>query len=114
MIVDTLSDKGLTQLTQISNIIHPLPDFVKSASLPSQKEISELPATSFADVSGKRFPVHTKSAAYLSYAYFLKQQNDFDKTAATRIAGRFQQIASFWNMKDEFENMEKFFEKKSE
>jgi hypothetical protein len=75
-----------------------LPDFVKEGSVPTPDEVDKLPVTAFADQIGKKFPVHTKEACYLSYAYFKRQKQQFTKRAAQRIERKFNDMARFWDI----------------
>jgi hypothetical protein len=59
-------------------------------------------AEAFADSLDKKFPVHTKAAAYLSYAYFLKQADSMDPKSFTRCTLGFQHAADYWDLHNEF------------
>lgn len=65
--MDYVSDQNPRALFYLVDT-YELPEYVKSASLP-EEEIEKLPNHAFADVARREFPVHTKAAAWLSYAY---------------------------------------------
>ena len=95
---------GLTHLHHITKIVD-LPAFVKEGCVPTHDEVEKLPYTSFADQTSRQFPVHTKAACYLSYAYFLQQKDKFVKKAASRIERKFCDMADFWNMADAMDKL---------
>lgn len=103
MLIDFPSDSGGVHLHQITKIVR-LPGFVKEASVDGQREqLNELPSSSFADTFDRKFPIHTKAAAYLSYAYFLKQADKCaGDTQRTRIEQGFQKAAELWCLKGEY------------
>lgn len=88
-------------LTRLSNLID-LPEFVKQADITAEQDVSELPRSSFADIIDRKFPIHNKVSSFLSYAYFLRQRDDIEKNAASRLDGAFKSAASMWNLKAEF------------
>jgi hypothetical protein len=102
--IDPVSDMGLAHFHQITKVID-LPDFVKEGSVPTPEEVERLPHTSFADQIGKKFPVHTKEACYLSYAYFLRQKDSFTKRAASRIERKFNDMARFWDIEPSMDKL---------
>lgn len=78
----------------------PFPDWVKEAGWPTEDEVSGFPKTAFADVE-KEFPIHTKSAAFLSYVYAIGEHTKMasDKTFADKLDA----AAEFWDIKAEIE-----------
>ena len=102
--IDPVSDRGLTHFHQITKVID-LPDFVKQGSVPTPEEVDKLPVTAFADQIGKKFPVHTKEACYLSYAYFKRQKDQFSKRAASRVEQKFNDMGRFWDIEGELDKL---------
>jgi len=113
MVIDLPSDKGLAHFHAVSRILN-LPEFVKQADFTQQVETNELPTEAFADVLDRKFPIHTKAAAYLSYAYFLSQQDGLDKQASLRCAQGFDRAREYWGLHEEFEQTKKAMVKKAE
>lgn len=101
MIIDLPSDKGLTHFHSLSRVLN-LPEFVKEADFQEQIETKELPNGAFADPRDKKFPIHTKAAAYLSYAYFLKQLDKLSEGDIQRCDAGFAKAASYWSLKGEY------------
>jgi hypothetical protein len=103
MVIDLPADKGLAHFHRITSVLN-LPEFVKQADFEEQIATNDLPAGAFADPIDKKFPIHTKTAAYLSYAYFLDQcaQGKLDKKATQRCAAGFEKAAEYWNLLGEF------------
>jgi len=86
---------------RLTNSLPELPDFVKEASTDSCVATDELPSSSFADMINRKFPVHTKAAAFLSYLYFEDQKDKFTKEAAARINSKFGSAAEVWGIRTE-------------
>jgi len=105
MIIDLPSDKGLTHLQSISRILD-LPEFVKQADFGDQTETDDLPSSSYANQHDRKFPVHTKAAAYLSYAYFLTQKSDMPANVERTTYYGFQKAAGYWGLESEFTAIE--------
>ena len=95
---------GLTHFHQITKVID-LPEFVKEGSVPTSDEVGRLPHTAFADQTSKQFPVHTKEACYLSYAYFIRQKDKFTKRASSRIERKFNDMARFWDIETDMDKL---------
>jgi hypothetical protein len=108
MIIDLPSDNGLVHLGQISRIVE-LPGFVKEADVKEERETADLPRESFADPIVRKFPIHTKASAFLSYAYFLKQAADLQGLGRVRAELGFKKAASIWNLKGEFKHLREQF-----
>ena len=113
MVIDLPSDKGLAHFHSISRILD-LPEFVKEAEFTEQAETNKLPRDSFADSLDRLFPIHTKAAAYLSYAYFVKQRDTMDKQASFRCSEGFEKAKGYWGLHEDFEVIERELTKEAE
>ena len=112
MIIDLPSDKGLAHFASLSRVLE-LPEFVKEADFGEQIETKDLPRDSFALPWSRQFPIHTKTAAYLSYAYFLSQAKDMPTEECRLCTTGFQKAAEFWSLKGEFRQIEASMNKKA-
>src|SRR4051812_43564425 len=68
--MDQVKDTGFTQFYEMSQLYGELPDYVKIASQEETFSPRGLPSSSYADVIGRKFPVHTKAACLVSALYF--------------------------------------------
>jgi len=82
--------------------------------LPTPEEVDKLPHTAFADQVSKQFPVHTKEACYLSYAYFVRQKDKFTKRASSRIERKFNDMARFWDIEPDMDKLAEDLRPKTE
>lgn len=93
-----------SELHEISKL-YDLPDFVKSAEVESEDSVAALPSSAFAD-SDRRFPIHTKTACYLSNARFwnknLREQSDDFEVGEALL-----KWASVWKIEAEVSSMVK-------
>jgi len=106
MVIDLPSDKGLVHFHSISRILD-LPEFVKQADFTEQVDINTLPAEAFADGMDRKFPIHTKAASFLSYAYFAQQKDGLDKMSSMRCSNGFHRAKNYWGLDEEFETIDK-------
>jgi hypothetical protein len=113
MVIDLPSDKGLVHFNTLSKVLA-LPEFVKQADWDEQIATNNLPNEAFADIFERKFPIHTKTAAYLSYGYFLTQKDKLEKKAFQRINQTFGRAAQFWGLEPEFSDVLKSLSKKAE
>jgi hypothetical protein len=91
--MDQVSDSGYTQLHEIHQLYGEMPEYVKSASVSETFSPQGLTANSYADIIGKRFPVHTKAACYVSALYFIENQSQLPKSAKALVADRISKVA---------------------
>lgn len=113
MVIDLPSDNGLVHLHGITRVLD-LPEFVKQADVTQQIEVNQLPKESFADPANRKFPVHTKVAAYLAYAYYQTQRDGMDKRTVAFLDNQFSKVASFWNIKAEYKSINDAYSKATE
>lgn len=102
MSLDPISDRGSTQLYRIAQIIQ-LPEFVKTASVTDGVE--SLPAESFADPGNRRFPIHTKAATWMSYAYHVTQDQSLDGVRKKAILENLDKAAAAWGIELEIDKL---------
>jgi len=115
MVIDLPSDKGLAHFHRITSLLD-LPGFVKEADFQQQVEVDDLDRSCFADPLDKKFPIHTKTAAYLNYAYFLDQakKGNLDDQAVLRCNNGFVKAAKYWNLVGEFQQIDQAMNQKQE
>lgn len=102
MLIDSVTDQALAPLVKASMVLE-LPAFVKEAHLPTEDDVKDLPPNSFADTTGRKFPMHTKAACWTSYVYFLNQADRIEKYAQARIRRQFDKMARYWGIEKEME-----------
>lgn len=103
-ILDQAHDRLGVELYRLVNLHEP-PEFVKQASDEARQGQGDMPAHCYADQSGRRFPVHTPAAAWLSSAYFLEKAADFDREYASAVGRRLLGMAQFWDILPEVERL---------
>lgn len=111
--IDPTTDGNMSHLYHITSIMD-LPAFVKSASIPTPEEVSHLPNTAFADRFNRQFPVHTKAACFLSYAYYTRQRDQLDKVAQQRLDSNFDAMGKFWEISGELTKVAESMQEKIE
>jgi len=98
LIVDQSTDISGQVLRQIA-ATHPLPLFVKSAGEASNLgDTEELAAHIYAYQQQRMFPCHTKSATWLSAAYFAQQRDSVHPVDRPQIVDHLQKQANFFNI----------------
>lgn len=103
------------------NIIQPyakkyeLPDFVKSAEVVTQDNLTKLPSQVFADPT-RKLPIFSKSATWLSHLKFLADPDSINKNTKAQevIAMRLQKAANYWGIGSECEDLAANFVKEEE
>lgn len=85
-----------------------LPEFIKSADANADRETAQgLPKHMFADTTSRRFPIHTKSAAWVSCLYFLGDEANgltWDSpTPRERVEGNLVKAAKIYGFTQELE-----------
>lgn len=100
-VIDLSSDRGFVKFGHLKANLPELPDFVKESEIPQLLDTAELPRESFADQFDRKFPIHTKAAAFISYLYYKNQAGQFSKAASARIENKFQEAATFWGIRTE-------------
>ena len=109
-VIDLTSDRGFVHFRRLVSSLPELPGFVKEAQADECSEVAELPSHAFADAIGKKFPIHTKAAAFLSYLYFKDQEPSFTKEAAARIRSKFEGAAQIWGIRTEMRQADQALE----
>lgn len=103
-ILDQTGDTGLTQWHRITKL-YDVPEFVKRASAEMfqlrdpasgrETATADLPTHVFADVRNRQFPVNTKVATWLSWAYFLEKRAELPAKLAGWIQDRLEAMAQW-------------------
>jgi hypothetical protein len=114
MIIDLPCDRGFVRFSRLTKSLPELPAFVKEASTEDCSGSAELTSSAYADAINRKFPIHTKAAAFLSYLYFQDQKHKFPKEAQARINSRFDYAANMWGIRTEMKLADKALEPKTE
>ena len=96
-VIDQISDQSGVHLHRLE-IIQPLPEFVKAAERLTADDVKGIVTSTFADRINRRYPCHTKSATYLSYAYFLDSESDMQEKQARVIRENLERMATVWGI----------------
>jgi hypothetical protein len=91
---DDVNQQTLYALEKLTGV----PDFVKNASIETKEEVSQLPLHIFADPQHRKFPVHTKAAAWLAHAYFKQCAPHYSNEERRFIQERISKAAAFWKI----------------
>ena len=78
--------------------VYPLPDFVKNAS---QEDIcggDELPPHLFADITRRRYPIHSGPATVISSIFFNEKKAALNKHQAAMIEGKLNKAAEYFKV----------------
>ncbi len=102
--IDQTADRNFSELHRFAKL-YSFPDFVKNAS-PEQIQETELPLTVYADVRPPyQFPCHTKTAAFLSWVWFLEKQAELAPKISSLIEGRLEKFAHNWGITGDVEQL---------
>jgi len=95
---------GHRELYQLFKMVR-MPEFVKSAQLGTfdQDALAALPSSAFADRIGRRFPCHTKAAAFTSALQFDLQRDQLPPETRARCEAFLNKVASFYSIAGELE-----------
>ena len=111
-VLDQSADKSHKQFHQYAKL-YGLPEFVKSASVDETglfdhlSEPQSLPASCYADIREPyQFPIHTKAAAYLSWVYYLNNDDQIDTKSAAFIRARLDKAAAYWEIRNEVDRLQ--------
>lgn len=96
-VIDQILDKNGTHLLRLSKL-YPLPSFVKDAEALNGADPASIALSTFGDRTKRMFPCHTKASTYLSYLYFLDNENEMHTKQARIIRGNLDRMAGFWNL----------------
>lgn len=89
--------------------VHSLPSYVKTAhTLDQEEDISKLPATAFA-APGRRLPVHTKAATWLSYMSAVV--DGVKPELKAHVMARLDKAAKYWGIQADCEEIAENHEK---
>lgn len=98
IILDQHDDTNLAELHRLSQL-YQLPDYVKTASVSELVPDTSVPSSAYADCRGvRRYPIHNKSATYVSTLYFLEKQAAFPPTVRKLIGEQLRKAAEFWGI----------------
>jgi hypothetical protein len=86
-----------------------MPEYVKSAGVPTSEEMQGLSSSAFADPIGRKFAVNTKSNCWCSALYFYGNQcngSEYSKQAETKLL----QAARIWGIASDIEQVKQAFQ----
>lgn len=102
--IDQTADRNYVELHRYARL-YSFPEFVKNAST-DQLRAADLPVTVYADVRAPyQFPCHTKTAAYLSWVWFLEKKAELAPKTAKAIEARLEKFASGWGIQGDLEQL---------
>ena len=97
--MDATDDASFQVLHKLGKLVE-LPDFVKSAAPATREAVAALPITGFADPVNRKFPVHTKAAAFMSQLYFLEARHRYPSQRAAAVQDKLSKAAAYWGISD--------------
>lgn len=74
------------------------PDYVKSAAPIRDEELARLPQVAFADPVNRKFPLHTKAAAWLAQTYFDEAKHLYSTREAAAVQDKITKAAAYWGI----------------
>ena len=96
-ISDYYDDINRQTFYRLSKLV-PMPEFVKGAAEETREDIKTLPPQVYADATNSKFPLHTKTATWLSQLYFLEAKHQYRNDHAAYIQGQIDKAASFFKI----------------
>ena len=109
---DAADDRNHRQLWLLSKRTA-LPNFVKDAAVATAKEQAGLAPEVFGDPAARKFPTHTKAAAWLSYAYFLDNRGAYATKEAAHIQDRLRRAGQFWGIAPDLTRLDELHAKEA-
>jgi hypothetical protein len=83
------------------------PEFVKTASTEQRCGPEELSAHLYADPQKRLYPMHSKSAAWLSAAFFFEKRAELPQRRADQIEAKLLEAATFWGIEVQVAGLKK-------
>jgi hypothetical protein len=112
-VIDIHSDLSLCSYYGLTTVVPP-PDFVKTSEFDSEETIKSLRTEAFGDVIGEHYPLHNKSAAWLSALYFYGQPTDLPESRKKEASSRIDSHMEFYGLKDELNRIKEAFSPREE
>ena len=97
VVIDQTQDLNGQELHRISSV-YPLPDFVKNASQQDVCGDETLPPHLFADMTRRRYPVHTGPATVISSIFFNEKKADMHAHQAAVVPERLDRAADYFKV----------------
>lgn len=91
--MDQTQDSSFTLLHEYTQLYGDLPSYVKNASQEETLSPEGLTPTSYADMVGRKFPLHTKAACYISSMYFLENRDSLPIELRAPVANNLSKAA---------------------
>jgi len=95
--VDVVADSNHQVLHRIMQLVD-TPDYVKAAGVLDPEQVAQLPQTVFADPASRKFPLHTKAAAWLAQTYFDEARHLYSTQHASQVQDKIDKAASYWGI----------------
>jgi hypothetical protein len=95
MTKEAMNDPGFRKFAEIMREVE-IPDFVKEASV--EEDLSHFRSDVFADPAQRRYPLTSKSNAWLADRYFEKDKHEYTEKRAELIRARIDESLSFWGV----------------
>lgn len=97
--LDQSGDHNLQAMHRFSKL-YGWPQFVKDASLADDVICHDQRSNLYADPRAQRqFPIHTKAATYVSYAFFLENGSQLPPQVRKTVQSRLDKAAGYWGIK---------------
>lgn len=95
--IDQTADTAGVQLARLAKL-YSLPDFVKQADLAQLRAPGVLSSGGYADPVRRQYPCNTAAGTWLSYAYYLDKQAEWNPKDRARIEDRLDKMAAYWRI----------------
>ena len=106
LILDQTRDLGGQEQYRICQL-YEAPGYVKEASIEQRCGPEGLAQHLYADQRNRCFPLHTKSAAWLSAAFFFEKQASLSRITATAVEARLLEAADYWGIAPQVQGLKK-------
>ena len=89
-----------------------MPDYVKEAAVTDPEQVAKLPNTVFADPVNRKFPLHTKAAAWLAQTYFTESRHLYPTADVVTVQGKITKAAQYWQIEEHVKEAKEALESK--
>ncbi|KKN32545.1 hypothetical protein LCGC14_0812690 [marine sediment metagenome] len=96
-VTDAYNDGNRQIFYRITKLVE-MPSFVKGAAITDPNDVPKLPNAVFADPVRRKFPLHTKTATWLSQLYFLENRHKYATPEAARVQEKIANAAKYFGI----------------
>ena len=96
-VIDQTDDRNGQELHRIA-ALYPLPDFVKNANSDDVCGTDDLPPHLFADITRRRFPIHTGPATLISSVFFYEKKAEMPSGRAQPLEQNLLKAAKYFRI----------------